>query len=178
MPEKSYGMAPRFKLGAGLKPKGGPSRAGTPRGYRVQDRVGVQAPAGTIWRLVYDVGRWSEWNPLYPKVDGQIRIGGSLSLTKSLPGRTPRTLQARVLEWVPEEQLHWRVAELAGLAVTTAYIEIESLAEAACIVSSGELVGGFLAPFVLHPGPLRRGLRAMNLALKEAAEAEWRAAQG
>jgi hypothetical protein len=78
-----------------------------------------------------------------------------------------------VLEWVPNEQLHWRLSLYGGLATITHYIEIEKLDAAGCIVANGEIIDGFLAPFVSARG-LRKGLHDMNQALKAAAEAAWR----
>jgi hypothetical protein len=69
--------------------------------------------------------------------------------------------------------LHWRLSMFGGLASVTHYIEIEQLDASSCIVANGEIIDGFLAPFVPVRG-LRRGLHEMNLALKAAAEAAWR----
>lgn len=164
-------MAETFTVGKGFKFGGA---AGGPKGFRIESRIGVQAPPEVIWSLVHDLDAWADWNPTYPKASGVVRIGELLTLTQALPGRAHRTLRPRVLEWVPNEQLHWRLSELAGLARTTGFVEIEKLADASCIVSSGELSEGFLAPFVVHAKETRRGLRAMNEALKAAAEAAWK----
>ncbi len=170
----NYGMAQTFNVGAGFKFKG----ARGPGGMRIEDRIGVQTPPEVIWSLVHDLDSWESWNPLYVKATGVVRIGELLTLTQALPGRSPRIIQPRVLEWVPNEQLHWRVTQFAGLAVSTGYIEIEKLTETACIVSVGELVGGFMAPFAVEPRPLRKGLHLMNEGLKAAAEEKWRVEGG
>jgi hypothetical protein len=171
-------MFGRMPVG-GPKPKGQgglPAHKG-PKGVRTEHRIGVQAPPETIWEIVSDLERWGEWNPLYPHASGQIRIGAPLEMTVQLPGLKPQPLRATVLEWVPNEQLHYQVTALGGLVRAIRYIEIEQLAEASCIISNGEIMGGLLGPSVAKSvqGKVFRGLRLMNEALKERAEARWKA---
>jgi hypothetical protein len=148
-----------------------------PSGLRVEHRVGVQAPAEVIWEVISDIGSWSKWNPLYPKASGQIRIGGTLDITLALPGQPPQQIKPTVLEWVPNEQLHWRLTMLGGFVKTTRFFEIESLAEASSIVSNGELFAGMMGPSVAKRmgRSIYRGFMEMNEALKARAEALWQA---
>jgi len=164
-----------FNLGAGFKFKGG--GGGGPGGVRIEHRVGIQTPPDVIWDLIYDLDGWKDWNPLYPEASGQIRIGAPLSLKLAVPGEAVREIQPTVLEWVPREQLHWRLKMLGGLVNNTRYIEIEQLAPASCIVANGELFGGFLGQKVAARmgGKVFKGFEEMSLALKAAAEARWQA---
>jgi hypothetical protein len=177
-------MAPAPQLKAGLfarnptpaKPADGqpaaPKAAG-PKGLAIEHRIGVQAPAQVIWDVIYDLDRWSEWNPLYPKAEGVIRIGQALSMTLAIPGQAPRAIQPVVLDWVPGEQLHWKLTLMGGLVKTVRYIEIEQLAEASCIASNGEIFGGLMGPALGKQmgRAIHRGFREMNEALKARAEA-------
>ena len=52
-----------------------------PSGLRIEDRIGIQAPAEVIWEIVHDLSRWHEWNPTYPRAAGRLRIGEVLSMT-------------------------------------------------------------------------------------------------
>lgn len=151
-----------------------------PSGVRVEDRIGVQAPAEVVWEVVYDLGRWADWNPTYPRAEGEIRIGGTLSLTLALPGEAHQELRPKVLEWVPNEQLHWRLTLLGGMISTLRYIEIEALAPESCVVSNGEFFGGLMGPSLGRRmgRTVRRGFQAMNEALKARAEAIWAERQG
>lgn len=176
-------IAPAPQLKAGLfarnpnaKAKDGgqaaPKAAG-PKGFAIEHRVGVQASAETIWQVLYDLERWAEWNPLYPKASGDIRIGSTLTMTLALPGQTERHIQPVVLEWVPNEQLHWKLTMMGGLVKTVRYIEIEQLAETSCIVSNGEIFGGFMGPSVGKQmgRAIHRGFANFSEALKARAEA-------
>ena len=168
------GMGPQIM---NLKTEGRPPPPKPPSGLRVEDRIGIQAPPEVIWDIVRDLGRWSEWNPTYPKAEGQIRIGEILTVSLALPGQPVQELKPKVLEWVPNEQLHWRLTMMGGLIKTLRYIEISPVSESGCIVDNGEIFGGFMGPSLgkRMGRVVRRGFQAMNEALKERAEAEWAA---
>ena len=80
-----------------------PPKSRGPKGIRIENRVGVQAPAAVIWQAIYEVSRWHEWNPLYPQAGGQIRMGGPLDLTLAAPDQPPQQIQPVVLEEIPHD---------------------------------------------------------------------------
>jgi hypothetical protein len=162
----------------GQKPKGGGApAAGGPSGVRIEHRIGIHTPPEVVWELIRDVDGWSRWNPLYAKASGSLHIGEILDLEVVLPGMKPQAAKATVLEWVPNEQLHYQTKGLGGLIRGTRYVEIEQLADESCIVSNGEIMGGMLGPTVARNlgRKVYKGLRLMNEALKETAEARWKA---
>ncbi|HEY0437846.1 MAG TPA: SRPBCC domain-containing protein, partial [Phenylobacterium sp.] len=141
------------QLKAGLFGRGGTPRAPKstptgapppkpPAGLRIEHRVGIQAPAEVIWEVLADLKRWHEWNALYPKAAGEIRIGAQLDLTLALPGQPEQQIRPTVMEWVPNDQLHWRLTLARGMVKTIRFFEIEELASESCIVSNGEIIGG------------------------------------
>jgi hypothetical protein len=148
-----------------------------PSGLRIEHRVGVQAPAEVVWEVISDLKSWAQWCVLYPKAAGEIRIGSVLDITLALPGRAPQEIRPTVLEWVPNEQLHLKVSIMGGLVKTIRYFEIETLAEASCIVTNGEILGGLMGPRVgkRMARTIYRALAEMNDALKARAEALWQA---
>jgi hypothetical protein len=167
-------LQPPKKTATGAPPAKGP------KGIPIEHRIGIQAPAEVIWEVIADLPSWKDWNPTYTKASGDIRIGSTLDMTLELPGQAAQQIRPVVLEWVPNEQLHWRLSLIGGLVKTTRYIEIDNLAAASCIVSNGEFFAGIMGPTVVRRmgGSVRRGFIAMNEALKARAEAQWQAAQG
>ena len=139
---------------------------------KLEHRAGVRAPAETIWGLISNVEKWPIWNPLYTKAQGTVRIGAVLELEAVLPGQAPRVIRPVVLDWIPNEQLLWRVSMMGGLIRTTRYFEIEELAPGSCIFSNGEMFEGLLGPPVARRlrGPIRAGFQAMGEAVKTLAE--------
>jgi len=136
---------------------------------KLEYRTGVRAPAEAIWRVLSDIEGWPRWNPLYTKAAGVIRIGAQLDLEVTLRGQAPRAIRPVIVEWVPNEQLHWRLSIAGGLVKSTRYFEIEE----ASIFSNGEMFTGFMGPTVAKRlrGPIRDGFRDMGEAIKTLAEA-------
>ena len=163
-----------------LQTEGKPPPPKAPSGVRVEDRIGIQAPAEVIWEIVRDLESWREWNPTYPQASGQVRIGELVTVTLALPGQPPQELKPRILDWVPNEQLHWELKMMGGMIKTLRYIEIQSLGEASSIVDNGEIFGGLMGPSMGRRvgRAVRQGFKAMNEALKARAEAQWAAHKG
>ena len=175
-PQLRSGLFGRSGTPRALKPTAtGAPPPKAPAGVQIEHRIGVQAPAEVIWDVVADLEAWAGWNPTYPKAAGVIRIGSVLDMTLALPGQAPQEIHPTVLEWVPNEQLHWRLTMLGGLVKTLRYIEIEALAESGCVVSNGEYFAGLVGPSVAKRmgRAIFRGFREMNAARTDRAEALW-----
>ncbi|MDB5440600.1 MAG: hypothetical protein JWM33_3027 [Caulobacteraceae bacterium] len=142
---------------------------------KFEHRVGVSAPGEVVWEILADLDHWKDWNPLYPEAHGRIGHGETLILTQKLPGHPPEVIRPRITDWTPEDLLHWRLDLARGWVRSIRYMEIEKLADDACIFSNGEMFMGLLAGFMVRK--LRRELRAayamMGEALKVQAEARW-----
>ena len=143
---------------------------------KVEHRIGVKAPAPVVWEIVHDVDRWREWNPLYRDVVGRIAFGETLRLRLALPDQPERELVATVLDWSPNEAIHWRTSHFGGFLRTVRYLEIEAMSERGCIFSNGEIFRGLLSGAVLRQmrGSLRAGFEALGEAVRDRAEALWR----
>jgi len=148
-----------------------------PTGVKVEHRIGVHAPAEVVWEMIHDVAGWPQWNPIYPKAAGVVRIGERLSFTRALPGQPHQQIEATVLDWTPNELLHLKRTALGGLMSVTHYWEVDALAEEGCVFSSGELYTGWLGPSAARRirGSLKRGFVAVAEAVKARAEAAWQA---
>ena len=143
---------------------------------KIEHRLGIQAPPDAIWAVIADIAGWPAWNPLYPRAEGVLRIGAPLVLDVALPGQKVRTIRPTVSDWVPNEQILWRLSMFGGLVTSTRYLEIEQLIDTGCIFSNGEMVEGLLGPRVARRmrGALRAGFGAMGEAVKTRVEATWR----
>ena len=139
--------------------------------YKVEHRMGVPAPSTVIWDVLSDLGRWSEWNPVYPEVSGLLRIGQTLTIRETFPGVEPRVITPTVIDWVPNEQILWLTKEAGGLVKRIRYIEIEHLTDEDknCYLSNGEVFDGLLGPRQgkKHRRKLRAGFEALNQAVAE-----------
>jgi len=141
----------------------------------VEHRIGVQAPAEIVWELVSDFSTWQDWNPLYRKAEGQLKIGTNLTLEQHLADEPPTVITPVVQDWVPYEQLHWRSTRMGGFVTAIRYLEIENMGPGNSTFSNGELFMGLLLRFVSRDE--RRKLKAafteMGEAVRDRAEAIW-----
>lgn len=146
---------------------------------RIENRIGIQAPSEIIWEILADVERWPEWNPIYPKAVGSLRIGARLELTLALPGESHREIEPKVIDWVPNEQILWTDITWAGWVKTTRFIEIDEIDRGACIFINGELFVGLVARYYgkKNRRTLKLAFAAMSEAVKIGAEALWRERQ-
>ncbi|CAN5552131.1 SRPBCC domain-containing protein [soil metagenome] len=140
----------------------------------VEHRIGVQAPADLVWEVISDFAAWGQWNPVHPRIEGEMRIGTTLTVAFVSEGEVV-TLKPIVQDWVPYEQLHWRTKRLKGFVTAIRYIEIDKKGDESSIFSNGELFIGPLVRFVSRAE--RRRLRAaftiMGEALRDHVEALW-----
>ncbi|MEO6340667.1 MAG: SRPBCC family protein [Caulobacteraceae bacterium] len=141
--------------------------------YRIQQRVGVAAPASAVWKTVAALDSWSEWNPVYVEVEGRLSIG-TLWTLKRVTASKVVIEQAKVVDWVPNEQLVW-ARSISLMATAISYIEIEALTETGCILAVGEIYSGLVGERIGHfrRRSLNAGFRALSEAIKTRAEAEW-----
>ena len=146
--------------------------------FKIEHRLGLQAPPDAIWAVISDINGWGEWNPLYTRAEGELRIGAQLDLDLALPGQKVRAIRPTIVDWVPNEQILWRLSMMGGLVKTLRYIEIEKLSETGCIFANGELFEGPLGPTVARRmrREIRAGFAAMGEAVKNRVMATWRPA--
>ncbi len=144
--------------------------------FRIEHRIGIAAPAPVVWEVLSDLAHWGDWNPLYPQVEGSLRIGERLNLTERLAGQD-QPAAVTVVDWVPNEQILWKSTALGGFVKRLRFLELEALSENGCIFSNGELWQGRYAGFGV--GDRRRAYHdafaALGEALKDRAEAAWAA---
>jgi hypothetical protein len=147
---------------------------------KLEHRLGIKAPADVIWEIISDISTWPAWNPLYPEAQGVVGYGERLTLTLALPGAKPRIIRPAILDWAPDEAIHWRLSMVGGLVATTRYLEIEKMSDTGCIFSNGEIFSGLLGPAVGRQmrRPIRAGFAALGEAVRDQAEARWRERAG
>jgi hypothetical protein len=141
----------------------------------VEHRTGVQAPAEIVWEVISDFTTWRDWNPVHPRIEGEMRIGTMLTVDLVHAEGQLTTIQPTVQDWVPYEQLHWRTKRLNGFVTAIRYLEIENMGPANATFSNGELFMGPLVRWISRDE--RRRLRAaytrMGEAVRDRAEALW-----
>ena len=136
--------------------------------FRIEHRIGVPATAPEIWAVLSDLTAWRDWNPVHPKVEGQLKIGTKLQVHEAFEGGPAKVIAPTVVDWVPDAQILWQLSEVGGLVRRLRYIEIDTFEDSTsgCIVSNGEIWSGLIGASTGKR--LRRRLRAGFEAFNEA----------
>ena len=141
--------------------------------YRIQQRIGVAAPASAVWNVIGDLESWPEWNAMFPLVEGRLSVGALLNIQRVTGGVSER-FEARVVDWVPAAQIIW-ARSIAPFASSLTYLEIDPLTERGCILAAGELFEGRLGEVIgkKTQSKLAPAFLALCEAAKARAEAAW-----
>lgn len=149
------------------------------KSFILEHRIGIQAPAETVWEIVSDLKAWPIWNPYYSLFDVELKIGAPATIVLALPDREAQTVKGAVIDWIPYEQVHIGVRFVGRWLQATRYIEIDAVSKEACILANGDYYFGPLARFMPRPlkAKVRRAFEHMNQLIKEKAEAAFQAAR-
>ena len=139
--------------------------------------IEIHAPTDRVWRILTDLKQFAAWNPLITQAEGDIKEGARLRVHMKLPGRTAMTskLTVVVVHVAAERELRWLGHMLhPGVFTGEQSFELSPLGEGRRRFVQREAFRGLLVPFLPNglAAVTRRGFEAMNVALKEQAEAE------
>jgi len=133
----------------------------------------VDAPPGTVWRVLTDFVSYPDWNPFIRSIEGKPWVGTRLSVEIRPPGKRSMRFRPRVLRVAKDRELRWigRVL-VAGLFDGEHRFTIIPEDGGSRFVQA-EVFTGLLVPVVDLTDTLRAthlGFLLMNRALKERAE--------
>jgi len=133
----------------------------------------VAASAETVWGILVDFERWSEWNPSVPSISGDARLGSSVALTLAMPRRPSAKVNATITELVPERRFCWH-GTVGGdrIFAGTREFTIDPQPDGTVLVTHVEDVTGLLYP--VFRAVMGRAIQEhhdnLNAALKDRAE--------
>ena len=114
------------------------------------------------------------WNPFIKELKGEIEVGNQLDVTIQPPDGSAMKFYPVVLEATDDEELRW-IGHLGfeGVLDGEHYFKLEEQADGTTLFRHGETFTGMLADlfFVMMEEDTARGFEAMNVALKQRAEA-------
>ena len=107
----------------------------------------VAASAETVWGILVDFERWSEWNPSVPSISGEARLGSTLDITLAMPRRPSAKVKATITELDPERRFRWH-GNIGGdrLFAGTRQFDIDPQPDGSVLVTHVETVTGLLFP--------------------------------
>lgn len=155
-------------------------KPGRPKGRCSGGYIEIDAPPEMVWSIIADLDGWSAWNPLYTRMDGEMREGAKIDMIVSIPGMKPMDTTATVFSVRPRECFEYGLSNMGGLLRAFRFVEIEVIAPMRCGVANGETMSGPVGWLLarIAGAKVGQGLRAMNDRLKQLAEEKWRSGGG
>ena len=141
----------------------------------IQTEILINADAATVWNILTDFSRYSEWNPFIRNSEGIAKVGTKLTNTMHLEGQKPQTFTPVIPQVEPLQSFRWRGSlGVRGLFDGEHYFRIEPQGERQVRLIHGEQFSGILSGMILKMigAATEQGFIAMNNALKIRAESE------
>ena len=133
----------------------------------------VAASAETVWGILVDFDRWSEWNPSVPSISGDARVGSTLAMTLAMPRRPSAKVKATITELHPERRFSWH-GNIGGNCFFAGdrEFEIDPQPDGTVLVTHVETVTGLFFPVfrAVMGGAIQEHHDGLNEALKDRAE--------
>ena len=138
----------------------------------VTTSIEIDAAAEQAWEILIDFPSYGEWNPLTPRVEGDVVVDAVLTLHAVLGGS--RMVRKHVVSRVdPPTALCWTIRTRKPWLMRGERCQsLEDLGEGRCRYANEERVHGLLSWVValFFKGRIRHSLEAMGEALKGRAE--------
>jgi hypothetical protein len=139
----------------------------------IKTTIEIDAPTNTVWAVLTDFSRYSEWNPFIRSIHGKAEQGEQLEILIQPPGGTGMTFRPIILVLQPEAELRWlgRLI-LPGIFDGEHQFQLKPIGEGRTRLIHREVFSGLLVPLLWRnlDTQTRQGFEAMNHALKQRVE--------
>ncbi len=131
----------------------------------------IKASPETIWKILIDASRWTEWNTTVDKVEGKIAPGEKVTVwVKINPGRA---FPLKVTEFTPPQRMVWADGMPFGLFKGERIYTLTKQADGSVDFAMREDYTGLMAPMITGSIPdLQPAFDEFAAALKKRAESE------
>ncbi len=139
----------------------------------IETTIDINAPIAELWRILTDLPRYGEWNPLVVRASGSLTVGKRLEIAVRLPGSKSMSFTPVLVALVPQKEIRW--LGTFGIPVLFAgehSFLLTSLSHETTRFIHSERFTGIFPPLVGSQWyeRVRQGFGSMNHALKERAE--------
>jgi hypothetical protein len=140
---------------------------------RIETNIEIDASPKKVWSILTDFAGMASWNPFIKSISGALTPGSILAVHIAPPGKRGMRFKPTVLTANSERELRWlgRLL-LPGIFDGEHYFLLEPIGSDTTRLTHGEKFSGILVG--LFGGTLSAtedGFKAMNVALKQRAEA-------
>ena len=134
--------------------------------------ITIDASPDVVWRVLTDLDAYGSWNPYYPRAEGALAEGGSITLHAALPGGRTGASKCRIHTVRPHEELRWSShLVLPGMMDADHRFRLVPVEPGRTRLEQDETLRGLLIPVAGSiVAQVRQGCEAMADALRVRAE--------
>jgi len=140
----------------------------------IEAAIDIDASPERVWGILTDLPSYVLWNPFIHRAYGLVQMGEKIEVHMKLPGAEESTFFPTITLMEPCRELRWSGhLYVAGLFDREQDFRIEPLGEDRVHFVQREGFTGVLVQLIMPKleDAVRQGMEAMNMALKERAEA-------
>jgi len=134
--------------------------------------ITIDASPDVVWRVLTDLDDYGSWNPYYPRAEGDMAEGGTITLHAALPGGRTGVSRCRLRTVRPQEELRWSShLVLPGIMDADHRFRLVPVESGRTRLEQDETLRGLLIPVGSSiVAQIRQGCEAMADALRGRAE--------
>jgi hypothetical protein len=139
------------------------------------NKVSINASAETVWNILTDFEKYSQWNPFTYKVEGKLVIGEPVTLYVQMKENDKRVQKEEVCIIDKPERLSWNMKMGSSIILAAQRDQfIEVIDANSCTYETTDSFQGLLTPVVmgLFKQHIESGFNKLAQKLKERAEAQ------
>lgn len=135
--------------------------------------VEIEASPEQVWAVLSDFESYPEWNPFITSIKGAPQTGTKLEVILQAKGKKPQTFKPEVTQAEPNRVFEWLGhLGIKGIFDGRHHFQLEATDNGTHFVQREEFSGVLVWPILKMVGEATEGgFHAMNLAIKERAEA-------
>ena len=145
--------------------------------HELHTEIDIDAEPQVVWDVLTDLVNFADWNPFVVESSGEVRVGEKLTNRMQPPGGKAITFKPTVTEVEPARVFEWLGRLLMpGIFDGRHRFELTPTADGGTRLIHSEYFRGILVRLMRKSldTDTRAGFEAMNVALKERAEARAR----
>ena len=133
----------------------------------IATQIDIKAKSETVWGILVDNGKYSEWNPYHVRVEGVFEIGNTLQVEIHKPNNEVVRIEPHVMRIVPLKELTWG-GGIQGIFFGEHVFRLEERDGMTTLIHKEDF-SGVAVPFASLDA-IEEGYHLMNQALKVRAE--------
>lgn len=110
--------------------------------------VRILSSADTVWSVISDFSRYSDWNPIIKRIKGELKLGAKLEIHLTTVGGKTRIYYPEVTKVEPPNEIRWYGKFFfSGIFSGERILTIENISENEVVFINKEIFSGIGVKF-------------------------------